>query len=149
LPHWLGTPPPPHVSGKVQEPQFAVTPPQPSAWEPQVPAGKLAQVFGLQMAPPSGATPLFPPQMLAPPPPQNCGLVQVPQLMRPPQPSAAWPQFWPAGHVVAGTQGTPPSGFSPVLPPHWLKPPPPQNWDAGQVPQSMTLPQPSPVEPQL
>jgi hypothetical protein len=47
--------------------------------------------------------------------------------MRPPQPFAASPQFWPAGHAVAGVHGTLPSTPSPVLPPHWLNPPPPQN----------------------
>src|SRR5580692_7659567 len=67
----------------------------------------------------------------------------------PPQPSPAWPQFWPAGQVVAGVHGTPPSGSMPVLPPHWLKPPPPQNWVTGHAPHVMTPPQPSPVMPQL
>jgi hypothetical protein len=42
-----------------------------------------ATVFGLQ--------PLSPPQTLVPPPPQNCGAVQVPQSMMPPQPSATGP----------------------------------------------------------
>src|SRR5262249_10477855 len=37
-----------------------------------------------------------------PPPPQVCGAVQVPQLMSPPQPSGAVPQFCPAGQVVFG-----------------------------------------------
>src|SRR5438132_689446 len=59
-PHWLGTPPPPQVSGAVQVPQLRV-PPQPSDTEPQLsPAGHV--VAGVQ-----------PHWLGTPPPPQVCG----------------------------------------------------------------------------
>jgi hypothetical protein len=63
--------------------------------------------------------------------------------MRPPQPFAASPQFWPAGHAVAGVHGTLPSTPRPLLPPHLLTPPPPQNCGSVQVPQLIRPPQPS------
>jgi len=70
----------------------------------------LARAGVLGMHGPAGAPPQVP--GLAGLPPQNWGFVQVPQGIRPPQPSAAWPQFWPAGHEVAGVQpqtlGVPP-----------------------------------------
>ena len=51
-PHWLGTPPPPHVAGGVHGLQSAVWPPQPSLCSPQVVDGKFAHVSGGH-APPS------------------------------------------------------------------------------------------------
>ena len=74
VPHKLG-PPPPQNSPVGQtpasvRPHCAVIPPQPSAWLLQVPAGKSAQVFGVQMeascAPPllDAGPPL--PELLAP-----------------------------------------------------------------------------------
>jgi hypothetical protein len=66
--------------------------------------------------------------------------VQVPQLIMPPQPSGAVPQFWPVGQVVLGTHGVPQTlGV----------PPPPQVAGAVQVPQLSMPPQPSAMEPQF
>ncbi len=94
---------------------------------------KSAHVFGVHMRPPSGPRPLLPPHSLGvPPPPQVCGSVQVAQVRMPPQPSPCWPQTVKpsfalmAAHVV-GVQIGPPSGPRPLLPPHTLGPPPPQN----------------------
>src|SRR5262249_17520749 len=114
MPHWLGAhtvigvhappsgpltvpppqmlgPPPPQISGGVHTPQLAVTPPQPSGCGPHMP-GKSAHVLGVQ-APASGMTPT--PHWLGPPPPQNDGGLQVPQLRTPPQPSLCCPQSTP------------------------------------------------------
>jgi hypothetical protein len=66
------------------------------------------------------------PHFEKPPPPQNCGKVQDPQLRVPPQPSPAVPQSYPSCAQVVGVQSTPPSGPNPVLPPQVAKPPPPQ-----------------------
>jgi hypothetical protein len=59
--------------------------------------------------PPSGPTPLLPPHLLYPPPPQNWGAVQVPQLIVPPQPSPFWPQVAPSSAHVFAVQ--PPLSF--------------------------------------
>ena len=65
--------------------------------------------------------------------------MHVPQLIVPPQPSGAMPQFWPAGHCVAGMQR-----------PHTLGvPPPPQVSGAAQLPQLIKPPQPSEMLPQF
>jgi hypothetical protein len=45
-PHWLGTPPPPHVCGSVHDPQ-SITPPQPSPIGPHVACAD-AQVTSVQ-----------------------------------------------------------------------------------------------------
>src|SRR5206468_2232718 len=121
-------------------------PPQPSPAGPQ-PMPTWAQVLGTQPAPPSGSVPVpVPPQTLDwPPPPQLCGVVQVPQLSNPPQPSATGPQLAPPSIASAQLFGT-----QPATPPHTLGvPPPPQVSGAKQVPQSIELPQPSPAGPQL
>ena len=65
-------------------------------------------------------------------------VLQVPQLMLPPHPSGAVPQFCPAGHDVAGVQPQTPA-----------VPPPPQVCGAVQVPQLMLPPQPSGAVPQF
>jgi hypothetical protein len=94
-PQTLGVPPPPHVCGAVQVPQFTV-PPQPFGTVPQLsPAGHV--VRGVQPQTPG-----------VPPPPQVCGAVQMPQ--EPPQPSG--PQFLP---VHSGVQ---PHTFATPPPPH-------------------------------
>jgi hypothetical protein len=55
-------------------------------------------LFAAQAAAVRGVQPLLSPHTLGePPPPQNCGAVQVPQVMRPPQPSASGPQLPVAG----------------------------------------------------
>src|SRR5215469_15088556 len=77
------------------------------------------------------------------------GAAQLPQLaMRLPHPSPAAPQLKPCCAHVSGVQMFPPSSAL-VLPPHWLKPPPPQNSVPVQLPQLMMLPQPSLLKPQL
>jgi hypothetical protein len=87
-------------------------------------------LFVAQSATVLGLQPLLPPQMLAvPPPPQNSGALQVPHVMRPPQPSASGPQEF-AGkslHVF---------GVHVFLPlPHVLDvPPPPHVSGALHVP---------------
>ncbi len=63
VPHKLG-PPPPQNSPAGQtpasvRPHCAVIPPQPSPWMLQVPAGKSAQVLGVQIMVASGAPPLL------------------------------------------------------------------------------------------
>jgi len=108
-------------------------------------------VAGTQVLPPSPVT--MPPQTLKPPPPQYSGRVQLPQSTTPPQPSPSKPQFstWPLPflpHDVSGVQIVPPSGPRPLLPPHWLKPPPPQYCGGVQAeapPQLSSPPQPSPA----
>ena len=71
---------------------------------------------------------------------------QVPQSSMFPHPSDAAPHWSPSPAQVFGQQ--PVALHTPGLPvPH--APGPPQVSPAGQVPQSMTLPQPSPVWPQL
>jgi len=90
FPHWFGVPPPPHVSGGVQVPQFVV-PPQPSAIVPQVCcASHFAGVHG-------GAPHTF----AMPPPPHVCPVGHVPQGIRFPQPSPISPHGSPAS-VAAG-----------------------------------------------
>src|SRR5688572_33248948 len=71
LPQTDGTPLPPQMSGMVQVPQSAVSPPQPSLTRPQL-APACAQVSGTQGG--------RPPQMFAAPPPP-----QVPPSVQPPQ----------------------------------------------------------------
>src|SRR5256885_6275537 len=92
LPHWPGTPPPPHVAGALQLPQFKI-PLQPSPAGPQV---RLccAQVSGTQLDAHFPATP---------PPPQLCPAGQVPQGMVCPHPSAMVPQLFPCAMQVVGT----------------------------------------------
>jgi hypothetical protein len=87
-PHTLGVPPPPHVCGEVQLPQLTVTLPQPSGCGPHFPR-KSAHVFGVQVPPPATA------HLLGPPPPQNSGATQPPQLIVLPQPSLWRPQSMP------------------------------------------------------
>src|SRR5580658_4296570 len=84
-PHWLGTPPPPHVCGGVHGPQSSMLP-QPSPAGPQ-PMFCCAQVCGVQ-EPPS----VKPHWSGTPPPPHVCGGVHGPQLSMLPQPSPAGPQ---------------------------------------------------------
>jgi hypothetical protein len=103
LPQWLGTPPPPHVSGEVQVPQ-STRPPQPSPCMPHV-ASSSAQVFLVH-----GPVPV--PQTLGPPPPQiSPGTVHVPQSTRPPHPSATGPQFFPRSVHVFGVHVGPVSSM--------------------------------------
>src|SRR5580704_6458317 len=107
------------------------------------------------MIPPSRPTPLLPPQTLGPPPPQNCGLVHVPQdPVETPQPSPDTPQLNPRSVQVFGVHVTvePPSAVCPLLPPHWFGPPPPQNCGLVHVPVPqgpICPPHPSPADPQL
>jgi hypothetical protein len=89
-----------------------------------------------------------------PPPPQYAGAahppVAAPQSSRPPQPSPANPQSYPSAAHVVGVQRGPPSGATVSLPPHLLKPPPPQKPGAAQPePQSTMPPHPSPLKPQV
>ena len=98
---------------------------------------------------------LLPPHLPGtPPPPQNVGLAHVPQLgVSPPHPSACCPHA-PApklAHVFATQVKTvPPSAPLPLLPPHLLGPPPPQNAGLVHVPhRPVEPPQPSPATPQL
>src|ERR1019366_3739495 len=146
LPPHLLAPPPPQNCGLVQVPQRGVVPPQPSPTTPHV-APTFAQVFAVQtkMGPPSEPTPELPPHLLGPPPPQNCGLVQVPVAldgpMDPPQPppprppSPAMPQSKPSWAQVLGMHLRPPSTVLLMSPPQIPGPPPPQNCGLVQVPQ--------------
>jgi hypothetical protein len=77
------------------------------------------------------------PQTSNPPPPQNAGAAQVPQLLiRFPQPSPAAPQVNPSVWQVFGTHTIgPPSGRTGTELPHWKGvPPPPQVCPVGHVP---------------
>ena len=80
-----------------------------------------------------------------PPPPQVWPEGQVPQLgVSPPQPSPTTPQVAPAWRQVRGVHDPLP------LPPHVNSaPPPPQVAGGVHVPQSITLPQPSPTGPHV
>ena len=83
-----------------------------------------------------------------PPPPHVKIPGQVsPHWITPPQPSPAGPQLKPCFAQVVGLQLGAPSTPRPLLPPHTLKPPPPQYCGFGQAPegglQSSRLPQPS------
>src|SRR5690348_7204414 len=97
--------------GRVQVPQFARRPPQPSPSGPQV-APACAQVRGTHAA--------TPPHLLGvPPPPQIWVPVHVPQLgVSPPHPSATGPHVAPTDAHVLGTQGPPSVTGTP--PPHTL-----------------------------
>jgi hypothetical protein len=66
--------------------------------------------------------PSLPPQTLKPPPPQYCGLVQVPQLSVPPHPSPATPHVKPRSWQVFGKQSEPPPASAL---PHLKNPPAP------------------------
>jgi hypothetical protein len=137
VPHLL-KPPPPQYWGDAHMPHCN-RPPQPSPAGPQS-KPSCAHVRGVHWMPPSGASPLLPPQMLKPPPPQYWGLVQLPHWRIPPQPSPAAPQVKPScGHVLGTQKETEP----PSAAPHLKKPPAPHVWPAGQAPQSSKPPQPS------
>ena len=56
LPHLFAVPAPPQTCPVGHEPQFAVSPPQPSPCCPQVPAGKAAHVFGVHVEVGGGGT---------------------------------------------------------------------------------------------
>lgn len=134
-PHWFGVPPPPHVWPLGHAPQSTV-PLQPSLWLPQVAlaAAHAAEVLaGWHVgAPHSYGTP--PPAQVAPP-------EQVPQSMKPPQPSSTVPHAAFTALQVAGTQ---------VEAPHtlgvWLAP---QIWPCGQPPQLYVSLQPLLTTPHL
>src|ERR1700733_10659376 len=102
-PHWFG-PAPPQNAGATQLPQLIVLP-QPSPCVPQV-APSCAHVLGVHGVPPS--TPPCP-HLFAPPPPQNAGAVQLPQLSVPPHSSPCVPQVAPSCAHVFGTHVEPPS----------------------------------------
>jgi len=86
-PHTFAVPPPPHVCPVGHAPQFAVSPPQPSATTPHW-APAWAHERGVHPPPPPP-----PPQVNGvPPPPQVSGAVHVPQSITPPQPSPIGPQ---------------------------------------------------------
>jgi hypothetical protein len=93
-PHWLATPPPPHVV-PVGHGQLIV-PPQPSPWTPHLP---VQLVVGVHV-PPSGSphTPAWPE------PPQVSGATHVPQLSGLPQPSPVAPHWRPCSAQVFGVQ---------------------------------------------
>ena len=67
--------------------------------------------------------------------------MHVPQVIMPPHPSEAKPQFWPAGHVVAGVHVAVPQTFE--------TPPPPHVSGAAHVPQLSEPPQPSETLPHV
>ncbi len=115
-PHWLETPPPPHVSGGVHGPHW-ITLPQPSPAGPQ-PRFCCAQVSGTQ-APASG----YPHCPAIPPPPHTAGDAQgLQKAVTPPQPSACGPQVVDGNEAHESGLQAPASGK-----PHWLGvPPPPQ-----------------------
>src|SRR3954454_23266448 len=94
------------------------------------------------MQPAGGGVPQTPG---TPPPPQVCPVGQAALQVRvPPQPSPMVPQYCaPPDWQVSRMQ--PAGGGAPQIP---ASPPPPQLCPAGQVPQSMVLPQPSPTSPQ-
>jgi len=54
---------------------------------------------------------LVPQTFGVPPPPQVCPEPQLPQVTLAPQPSGAFPQFWPGAQELAGMH-EPPSGVS-------------------------------------
>ncbi len=86
---------------------------------------------------------LPPPQTLAPPPPQTSPVGQLMPLLQSitlPQPSVAMPQLKPCWAHVVGTHVVPQTPFCGFAPP-------PHTWFAGQLPQSMVLPQVSPCMP--
>jgi hypothetical protein len=98
-------------------------------------AVQFAAVFGMQ--------PSLPPQTLGvPPPPQTWGEVQLPHVMRPPQPSASGPHEFAGKSVhVFGVHVLPPW-------PHFAGvPPPPQVSGALHVPHWISFPHPSPAGP--
>jgi hypothetical protein len=91
--------------------------------------------------PASGASQV-PPHLRAPAPPQYCATGQVPQSMRPPQPSLTELHSYPSTRQVAGTHGPASAGqrhlWSVVH----------SSEEKGHGPQSIRLPQPSPARPQ-
>jgi hypothetical protein len=100
-PQTLGVPPPPHIAGAVQLPQWSRFP-QPSPTGPQF-AAACVQVRGTQGV-------LGTPQVFAaPPPPHVAGALQLPHMMMLPQPSAIGPQVAPADMHVRGTHTGPAS----------------------------------------
>jgi hypothetical protein len=56
LPHLFGVPAPPQTCPVGHEPQFAVSPPQPSPCCPQVPAAKSVHFFGVHVDVGGGGT---------------------------------------------------------------------------------------------
>jgi hypothetical protein len=71
-----------------------------------------------------------------PPPPQIAGAAQLPQLSTAPHPSGYGPHS-PGAHAVFVGVHVPPSPLVLVPVPQTLLPPPPQNWGAWHVPQSI------------
>ena len=134
-PQTLGRPPPPHDCPAVQAPQLK-SPPQPSATGPQL-APTLAQVRGTQLLAPG-----VPQTFARPPPPQDCGAVQVPHMSSPPQPSARGPQLAPASAQVRRVH-------EPVVPQVFGTPPPPHDCPLAHDPQLRRAPQPSATGPQF
>jgi hypothetical protein len=138
-PQTLGVPPPPQVVGGAHVPHEEMSPPHPSATGPQF-APAAAHVRGVQAEPPSA--PGLPQRLGMPPPPQDSGIVHVPQLgMSAPQPSAAGPQFAPCSRHVFGRHGFFPQTLG-------LRPPPQTSGDV-HAPQSRIPPQPSGTGPQF
>ena len=124
-PHFLGLPPPPHVSGAVHEPQL-ITLLQPSGCVPHS-APMSAQVSGSQ-----GMSLHW----FSCPPPQIFPVGQSPQSINPSHPSEASPHSAPRASHVEGLQ------------PHWLgTPPPPHVSGAMHSPQDSTFPHPSDTMP--
>src|SRR5580700_5612147 len=83
-----------------------------------------------------------------PPPPQITFPEHDPHWSKFPHPSPAGPQVKDCDAQEIGLQRVVPSGPRPLLPPHLLKPPPPQNCGATQAPHISNPPQPSPAYPQ-
>jgi hypothetical protein len=84
-----------------------------------------------------GVQPMLVPQTFGVMAPQVCPGGQVaPQSSVPPQPSLAWPQSKPWSWQVCGVHSMVHAPFK-------------QAWLGGQVPQSMTLPQPSAWKPHV
>jgi hypothetical protein len=147
-PHTFGSPAPPHDSplGQGAPVPHVTVPPQPSAITPQF-IGMPDEVTQTEPAV-AGIHAALPPHTFGvPPPPQVAGGVNVAHedAMRPPHPSACWPQREETlGSLhVFGTHG--------AAPPQTLGvPPPPHDWPAGQLaPHCMTPPQPSATSPQF
>jgi hypothetical protein len=102
------------MSGGVQVPQLAMSPPQPSPIGPHV-TPRLAHVSGTHPA----GFPHWP--LTAPPPHVSPGTVQAPHESMFPQPSPAGPHVMCWLAHVSGTQGppsSPPSGWGAPFVPH-------------------------------
>ena len=124
-PHTWATPPPPQVSGEVQEPQS--TTPHPVLKGPQE-APRFAQDFARH-----------PHWFVSPPPPHVFGVSHSPQGIASAQPSETQPQEAPSWVHDLGLH---------VPVPHRLGPAPPQVCPPPQFPHSTTPPQPSGMLPQ-